>query len=221
MLAMIKALVFDFDGLILDTELPIYSSWLEVYAAHGVELPFDRWVQIVGSTNVAFHPQKHLEESLGRPLPELVLQERIRRRTELVLAESIRPGITELIDAARARGVKLGVASSSTREWVGGHLDRLGLRPHFECLTCRDDVEHPKPWPDVYVAAVECLGVAPHEAVAIEDSPNGIRAAKAAGLFAVGVPNSVTAGLDLSAADLRTDSLALITLDHLLNLSSD
>jgi HAD superfamily hydrolase (TIGR01509 family) len=216
---MIKALVFDFDGLILDTEQPIYNSWLEVYQAHGVQLPFDLWVQNVGSTNVFFHPQKHLEETLGRPLPEAVLKERIRRRTELVLAEPIRPGVCELIDAIGARGLRLGVASSSTQEWVGGHLERLGLRSRFECLRCRDDVEHPKPWPDVYVAAVECLGVAPSEAVAIEDSPHGIKAAKAAGLYAVGVPNSVTAGLDLGAADLQVASLASIALDDLLNLA--
>lgn len=215
---MIKALIFDFDGLILDTEGPIYSSWLEVYQAHGVELPFDLWVQIVGSTTVAFHPQKHLEERLGRALPQDILDERIRRRTELVLAEALMPGVLELVDAAAATGLRLGVASSSTREWVTGHLTRLGIFDRFACIRCRDDVANAKPEPDLYLAVIDCLGVTAAQAVAIEDSPNGITAAKRAGLFAVAVPNSITSGLDLAGADLLVPSLARVRLDDLLAL---
>src|ERR1700675_1607179 len=111
---MIRAIVFDFDGLILDTEEPVYRSWLEVYEAHGEELPFERWVQIVGSTTTRFHPQHHLEERLGRSLPKEVLDSRIVRRTELVLAQKLLPGVAEHIDQAKAAGLKLGVASSST-----------------------------------------------------------------------------------------------------------
>src|SRR5256884_2557923 len=72
----IRGIVFDFDGLILDTEEPIFPSWLEVYEAHGEDLPFERWVQIVGSTTAGFHPQHHLEERLRRPLPEEGLDRR-------------------------------------------------------------------------------------------------------------------------------------------------
>src|SRR5882672_10015335 len=99
---MIRAIVFDFDGLILDTEEPIYRSWLEVYRAHGEELPFERWVQIVGSTTTDFHPQHHLEERLGKPLSQDVLDERIARRTGLILAQEVLPGILQYIDEARA-----------------------------------------------------------------------------------------------------------------------
>ena len=84
---MIRAIVFDFDGLILDTEEPVYRSWLEVYEAHGEQLQFERWAQIVGSTTIGFHPQHHLEERLGRPLSKEVLERRIGRRTELILAQ--------------------------------------------------------------------------------------------------------------------------------------
>src|SRR5690348_16656308 len=137
---LIRAIVFDFDGLILDTEEPVYRSWLEVYQAHGEELPFERWVQIVGSTNTLFHPQYHLEQRLGKPLPKEVMERRIRRRTEMVLAQALLPGVQQHLDAAREMGLKLGVASSSTREWVEGHLARLGILERFQCVRCRDDV---------------------------------------------------------------------------------
>ncbi|HSS61215.1 MAG TPA: HAD family hydrolase [Candidatus Limnocylindrales bacterium] len=213
---MIRAIVFDFDGLILDTEGPVYRSWLEVYEAHGEELPFDRWVQIVGSTTTGFHPQRHLEERLGRPLPQDVLDRRIDRRTQLVLAESTLPGVVRRLDEARAADMKLGVASSSTREWVTGHLARLGILDRFDCLRCRDDVANAKPEPDLYIAVLECLGVSAGEAIAIEDSPNGVTAAKRAGMRCVAIPNPITAQLDLSDADLVLGSLAELTVDQIL-----
>ena len=213
---MIRAIVFDFDGLILDTEGPVYRSWLEVYEAHGEELPFERWVQIVGSTTTGFHPQHHLEERLGRSLPKEVLDRRIGRRTELVLAQKLLPGVMQHLDQAKALGLKVGVASSSTAEWVRGHLARLGIIERFDCLRCRDEVANAKPEPDLYIAVLECLGVTAAEAIAIEDSPNGVTAAKRAGLRCVAIPNSITAKLDLSDADVLLHSLAEITLADLL-----
>jgi HAD superfamily hydrolase (TIGR01509 family) len=212
---MIRAIVFDFDGLILDTEEPVYRSWLEVYQAHGEELPFERWVQIVGSTTTGFHPQHHLEERLGRALPKEVLDRRIGRRTELVLAQELLPGVVSQIDQAKAMGLKVGVASSSTAEWVRGHLARLGILEKFDCLRCRDDVANAKPEPDLYIAVLDCLGVTAAEAFAIEDSPNGVMAAKRAGLRCVAIPNSITAKLDLSGADVLLRSLAELTLADL------
>lgn len=214
---MIRALVFDFDGLILDTEEPVYRSWLEVYEAHGEELPFEKWVQIVGSTTAGFHPQHHLEERLGRPLSKEVLDRRVGRRTELVLAQHLLPGVVDHLEAAHAAGLKLGVASSSTVEWVRGHLARLGILDRFDCLRCRADAVHPKPEPDLYLAVLECLRVTAEEAVAIEDSPNGVAAAKRAGLRCVAIPNSITRRLDLSAADVTLTSLAEVTLAQLLD----
>jgi HAD superfamily hydrolase (TIGR01509 family) len=214
--AVIRAFVFDFDGLILDTEEPVYRSWLEVYQAHGEELPFEKWVQIVGSTTTGFHPQHHLEERLGRPLPKEVLDRRVDRRTEMILANTVLPGVVDHLDAARARGLMLGVASSSTAEWVRGHLARLGILDRFQCLRCRDDVAHAKPEPDLYLAVLECLGVTAPEAIAIEDSPNGVAAARRAGMRCVAIPNSITERLDLSGADLVLNSLAEISMDELL-----
>lgn len=214
---LIRALIFDFDGLILDTEGPIYTSWLEVYEAHGVALPFELWVKTVGSSNQAFHPQHHLEELLGHPLAQEAIDRRVARRVELVLAQPLLPGVADVVDGARAAGMKVGVASSSSRDWVEGHLERLGLLDRFDCIRCRDDVEHVKPEPDLYLAVIDCLGVPASEAVAIEDSPNGITAAKRAGLLCVAIPNPITAGLDLSAADLLLDSLAEVTMPQLLD----
>jgi HAD superfamily hydrolase (TIGR01509 family) len=213
---LIRAIVFDFDGLILDTEEPVYRSWLEVYQAHGEDLPFERWVQIVGSTTAGFHPQHHLEQRLGRPLPKEVLDRRIDRRTEMVLAQKVLPGVVWHIEEAKAMGLKLGVASSSTNEWVRGHLARLGILDRFDCMRCRDDVASAKPEPDLYIAVLECLGVLASEAIAIEDSPNGVLAAKRAGLRCVAIPNSITTGLDLGQADVQIASLADVTLAELL-----
>ncbi len=198
--SVIRAIVFDFDGLILDTEEPIYRSWLEVYQAHGEDLPFERWVQIVGSTTAGFHPQHHLEERLGKPLPQEVLDRRVGRRTEMILANAVLPGVLQYLDAARELGLKLGVASSSTGDWVRGHLARLGILDRFEC----------------YIAVLVCLGVGASEAIAIEDSPHGITAAKRAGMRCVAIPNSITARLDLSHADVTLTSLADVTLQQLL-----
>jgi HAD superfamily hydrolase (TIGR01509 family) len=212
----IRAIVFDFDGLILDTEEPIYRSWLEVYHAHGEELPFERWIQIVGSTTAGFHPQHHLEERLGRPLPQEVLDRRVGRRTEMILAQAVLPGVIQHLDEAREIGLKVGVASSSTGDWVRGHLARLGILDRFDCLRCRDDVKRAKPEPDLYLAVLDCLGVAASEAIAVEDSPNGVAAAKRAGMLCVAIPNSITQRLDLGGADLVLNSLAETSLRDLL-----
>jgi HAD superfamily hydrolase (TIGR01509 family) len=207
----VKAVVFDFDGLILDTEEPVYRSWLEVYQAHGEELPYDRWIQIIGSSTAAFDPKRHLEERLGHALTQDVLDRRIERRTAMVLAQPVLPGVAALAEAARAAGLQLGVASSSTSQWVKGHLARLGLLDRFDCVRCRDDVANVKPAPDLYLAVAACLGVKPEESVAIEDSPNGIASAKAAGMWCVAVPNGITGSLDLSHADAVLTTLEGVT----------
>src|SRR2546423_8021733 len=147
-----RAFVFDFDGLILDTEEPIYRSWLEVYQAHGEALPFDRWIEPVGSNNATFDPRSFLEQRLGRPLTQEVADRRIERRTQLVREQPVLPGVAELAGAAKAGGLRVAVASSSSCQWVTGHLERLGLRDHFVCIRGRDDVTAVKPAPELYLA---------------------------------------------------------------------
>ena len=211
-----RALVFDFDGLILETERPDYQSWREAYQEHGQDLSMDVWGDVIGRGANYFDPYQDLVAKVGHDLDrEAVLSRRKARHREMIAELEILPGVREAVVEARRLGLALGVASSSSRAWVTGHLERLGL-DEFDCVRCRDDVANTKPDPELYLSVCACLGVEPASAVAFEDSANGIAAAKAAGLRCVAIPNPMTAGLDLSAADLRIASLAEVTVAGLL-----
>jgi HAD superfamily hydrolase (TIGR01509 family) len=134
----------------------------------------------------------------------------------LIHNEAIRPGIEAWLADARRLGLKLGIASSSPVSWVEGHLQRVGLISAFECVRCADHVTVTKPSPELYLAACEALDVAPQEALAVEDSPNGIAAAKAAGLYCIAVPNNITVNLDLTGADLYVESLDALRVEDAL-----
>ena len=204
-----QAIIFDFDGTILETELPDFISWQECYADHNCDLPHDLWLSAVGGSAAEFDPYAYLEQQVGRRLDRAILRERRRTRMNTLIAEqSVRPGVLEVIADAQRLGLQLGVASSSGRDWVEGHLNRLGLRHHFAALFTRDDVVRVKPDPMLYTLAVNALDVQPAHAVAIEDSRNGMLAAKGAGLKCVVVPNAVTQQLHFPEADLQMQSLA-------------
>ena len=206
-------MVFDFDGVILDTETPDFVSWTEVFTDHGVELTLETWSQGIGTYPSAFDVYAHLTSLSSRTVEvEAIRLVRRARNEALIAGETIRPGVEAWIEDARRLGIKLGIASSSPVSWVEGHLQRLGLLEAFECIRCADHVTETKPSPDLYIAACEGLGVLPGDAIAIEDSPNGIAAARAAGLFCIAVPNNITVALDLSAADFYLDSLALMSI---------
>ncbi len=214
---MIRGLIFDFDGLILDTEVPDFASWQEIYAAHGCELAFETWSGGIGTTKFAFDPFENLQMLAGRPLDrEAIRAQRRKRYIAMNEAQPILPGVEAYLADARRLGLMIGVASSSTRDWVGSHLTRLGLHAHFACVKCSDDVRNTKPDPELYLLALEALGLAPEEAIALEDSPHGVAAAKQAGMFCVAVPNPLTSRLDLSRADLRLNSLADLPLEQLI-----
>lgn len=217
---MIRALVFDFDGLILETETPAHQSWDEIYREHGHELPMDRWHGYIGS-DTGFDPAGHLAALVGEGFDRETTQaRRDARKTELIAALDVMSGVREYVADAKRLGLRLAVASSSSRAWVLGHLERLELHAQWDAVRTREDVARTKPAPDLYLAAVKALGVAPHQTVAFEDSRNGIAAAKDAGLLCVAVPNVLTAGMDLSRADLRLGSLAETPLEQLLGLLS-
>lgn len=212
----VRALVFDFDGLILDTETCEYSSIAEEFASHGVELPLDEWLDTIGRADHR-HWCDWLEEVVGRPLDRDVILERRRAHHHALIAEQeICDGVVELLDAARRADVSCTVASSSPRHWVDGHLERIGLRQHFAAVRCREDVVQAKPAPDLFLAAVNAVGVRPEEAIAFEDSHHGSMAAKAAGLCTVVVPNDLTRTQSFDHADLVLDTLAdFVLADHL------
>lgn len=214
---MIAALIFDFDGLIFDSETPDYQSWQETYASFGVALPLDVWNQNIGTVDF-FNPYTHLEELVGRPLDRQAIHAaRKRRDIELLAQQGIMPGVLDYLQEAQALGLRVGIASSSRRDWVEGHLARLGLDGRFPTICGRDDVgDRAKPDPAVYLEAVARLGVLPRHALALEDSPNGAVAAKAAGLWCVAVPNRMTRSLPFPPLDGRLDSLADLPLGELL-----
>jgi HAD superfamily hydrolase (TIGR01509 family) len=214
----IRAVVLDFDGLMLDTEVPEFQSWQEIYADHDAELSLEIWAHCIGSSDHGFDPYAHLEAACGQAIDRAAIRVRRRARVHDLLADQpMLPGVEALVDDARTHGVKVGLASSSSRAWVEGHLRRLGFRHRLDALRTKDDVRTTKPDPELYVSAVAALGVASHEAIAFEDSPHGVHAAKAAGLYCVAVPNALTAGLDLRAADLRLPSLDAMPLAELLD----
>jgi HAD superfamily hydrolase (TIGR01509 family) len=223
----LAAVIFDFDGLILDTELPVFRAWSEAYERVGVApLTVEEWSVQLG-THGKLDPLAELAtRAAARDAPmdatalAVVAERRLQRRDQLLSVETLRPGVEAWIDAASRRGLAAAVASSSARPWVEGHLARLGVLDRFVAIACwgdRDGVD-PKPSPDLYVEVCTLLGAAPAEAIAVEDSPNGVRAAKAAGLACVAVPNDLTRFLALDEADLVVSSLADVTLDEALRM---
>jgi HAD superfamily hydrolase (TIGR01509 family) len=215
----IRAFLFDFDGLLLDTEFASRAGWQLLYREHGHELPTDLWATLVGTTHAPWDPMAHLEELVGAPLEREALNER-RYAHELALieAEELRPGIADYLAAARRLGLRRAIVSSSSRRWVDMHLERLEEAVGWDAICTADgDPVRAKPAPTLYLEALELLRVGAGEAVAFEDSPNGVRAAKAAGVFCVAVPNVVTRdlGLEEAGADLVLDSLADLSPDDL------
>jgi HAD superfamily hydrolase (TIGR01509 family) len=194
----IRAIILDFDGTILDTETPDYECWNEIFREHGCELEIERWHQLVGTTFDAFDPRKHLEQLTGRAVDhDAMLADHRRRVLEHIGRATVPERVARLIADARKAGLKVAVASSSPREWVDGNLSRLGLLPLIDTIRCAEDAARPKPYPDLYKAVLESLGINAWEAIAIEDSANGARAARAAGVFCAWLPNPVTRSMQV------------------------
>ena len=202
--------MFDFDGLILDTEEAIFVALRELWADHGHELTVEMWARSIGTNSAdAFDAIAELNARAGTDYTEDGLTPRLRPRIdELIAAESVLPGVLDWVEEAEDMGLGIGVASSSSRRWVIGHLERLGHGERFPVVSCFDDVQVHKPAPDAYLEACRRLGVDPAGALAVEDSVHGVTAAKSAGMWCVAVPTSMTRHLDFSAADLVLESLA-------------
>jgi HAD superfamily hydrolase (TIGR01509 family) len=202
---MLRAFVFDFDGLIIDSETPLIDAYGDVHAAHG--RPFDRptFARSVGHADYAFDPWKAFGAGADRAQLEA---ERRAFNLSRVDAATLLPGVEALLADARAAGLRVGLASNSTRPWVEGQLRRLGLMPRFDFLACREDVPSPKPEPDLYRLVLNQFGLRGPQAVAFEDSHTGSLAAKRAGLWVVAVPNESTRHHDFAHVDLQVPSLA-------------
>lgn len=214
---MIKAIIFDFDGLILETEGPCYQAWQEIYQSFGVELDRAFYITTIGSSLDHFDPYEHLEKMVGQLLDRDTI--RLRRRTrhrELTDAQPLLPGVHAIIQKVESLGLKLAVASSSSREWVTGNLSRRGLLEKFSVVKCSNDVTSTKPSPELFLSALTDLGINSDEALVFEDSPNGVLAANRAGIFCVAVPGEMTRSLDFSLANMQLNSLSDLSLEQLL-----
>ena len=132
--------------------------------------------------------------------------------------QPLRPGVKALLDAATSQGIPLAIASSSTRDWVEENLTNRDLHRYFRAVYTANDVTAVKPDPTLYLLAVQAFGVQPVQAVAIEDSVNGLLAAKRAGLKCVVAPHGMTQHMTFDGADLVLSSLAEVTLERLLAL---
>ena len=217
---MLKALIFDFDGLILDTETPEVLVWQSIYKENGFELPVHEWEKTIGGYGVStFDPARNLSLLTQGRLDAAALQTRYRLESDaLVHANPIMPGVMDMIHAAKAQGLKVAIGSSSPHSWVDMHVQRLNIIHYFDRIICQDDVApgRTKPHPDIYLKVLETLQVKNTEAVVFEDSPNGALASKRAGIFVVAVPNPLTAKMNVQG-DLNVSSIADLSLQDLMN----
>lgn len=211
---MIKALVFDFDGTIIDTETPWYYAFRDRYKSYGVELTLEQYSQCVGTSLHQFNPYTYLMTEHGLPIDEEEFRAAVHQdHKEWMGKEQIRPGVIDYLEAAKAAGLRIGLASSSKRDWIERHLDVLGIGHYFEFMATADDVAKVKPDPELYRLTLAGLGVEPGEAVAVEDSPNGARAAAAAGMHCIIVPNELTKLLSFDEGSLNKHAESLADVD--------
>jgi HAD superfamily hydrolase (TIGR01509 family) len=218
---MIQALIFDFDGLILDTETPEFVCWQNIYREHGFEFPQEEWGTIIGGNGHSdFDAAEHLARLSQGRLDSASLRARNRLESDaMILAEKPMPGVLEYLRDAKQAGIKLAIASSSDRTWVHTHAKRIGVFDYFDHIVTANDVGfgRTKPNPDLFVTALSRLQVPKEAAIVFEDSPNGVLAANRAGIFVVAVPNRVTSTLSIEGANLIVESLHDLPLSELLH----
>jgi HAD superfamily hydrolase (TIGR01509 family) len=213
----VYALIFDFDGLILETETPYFLSWQEVYQEYGLTLSVSDWGSSAGNSSNPIDHYARLAARVGYSLDrDQILAHRYQRQIELVESQDALPGVVSLINEAKQQKMKLAVASSSSHLWVVPQLTRIHLIRKFDCIKCKEDVASVKPDPELYNAVLRELQLQASQAIAFEDSLNGVLAAKEAGLFCVAVPNSVTCYQKMPQSDLLLNSLANISLSIIL-----
>lgn len=202
-----KALILDFDGLIIDTETAVLEAWQEAYLLEGLVLDPELVKADVGVSN-GFNARTHLESLLGKALEwDRILETFRQRHADIIETRPLLPGVLDLLERGKSQGYVLGLASSSSLNWVGRWLDKHSLTPHFTTLVTGDRVTKRKPHPEPYLLALSELGADPARSYAFEDSFTGVTAAKAAGLNVVAVPNVLTLKQDFSSADRVLASL--------------
>ena len=200
-----KALLFDFDGVILDTEWSIYQSILEVFLTQGHDLPLETYVKCIGSDFATWSPESHLEELTGKKFDwKGIRSERNQRiRSEIAKLDAM-PGLRECLAYTAEQNIPALVVSSSSHNWVDGWLEKLNLTKSFQDIVCKEDAKRIKPAPDLYLKANSLLpDLEPADCLVIEDSLNGMSAAHKAGNPVAAIPNRITACIDFSDAEYQ------------------
>ena len=205
-----RALIFDFDGLILDTETAEVEIWNDFYAQVGLTFTMDAYINAIGSNSPEdFHPAILLADREGEERSFEQIRQDFRKIAYLRCEQlEAMDGVVDLIKNAKTKGYFLAVGSSASYSWVQTHLNRLGLLNAFDVIVTFDDVENAKPAPDIFLKVLEKLGVSAENALVFEDSQNGVLAAHRAGIRAIAVPNPITAIQDFSLATAVLPSLA-------------
>lgn len=216
---MIKAFIFDFDGLIIDTETATYQSWEEIYKTYNINLPLSKWELIIGTSNHAFDPLEYLAEqtSINLDKPEILsrYENNLRDQTRSL---SILPGVLRYLTWAKKNLLTIALASSSSNSWVTSNLKRLGIDNMFDVIRTSDDVENVKPNPELFLSVKTHLNIEDYEAVVFEDSQNGVIAANKARFFTIAVPNAMTKNMDFSVANFILNSLDAVAPQNLVKI---
>ena len=204
-----EAVLFDFDGTLMDTEWTIYEETCVIYANEGQELPLEQYVQCIGSIYDAWSPRTYLEELTGKTFDwDSITEERNKRIRQRLELEGLMAGSKEALECTKSMGLRLGVVSSSSHDWVDDWLEKLQILDFFEAVTCRGDAPRIKPAPDLFLKAAERMNLSPEQCLVVEDSRNGILAARDAGMDVVAVPNRVTIVSDFTEAEIALSCLS-------------
>jgi HAD superfamily hydrolase (TIGR01509 family) len=217
---MIRTLIFDFDGLLIDTETPAFTSWQKVYTDHGQELTLELWQNAIGrASGTGFVPLEYLATLIGNTFESAAVRaKRAEHKMQLCEQEQLRPGVLEMLTRAKALGLTCTVASSAGRAWVEGWLQKHNALHHFAFTRTADDVKNVKPAPDLFLSVASQLKLQPSECLVFEDSPAGTLAALNAGMPCVVVTNPVTEGLEFPYHALKLKCLDEMGLEHILDL---
>lgn len=213
----IRGIIFDFDGLICDTESTELLAWEWLFEKYEVPFPIQKYQESIGSVFDDQTPFVVLKDAVGPDFDAEKANKLYRQyHNELIQVEPLMPGVLEYLEYAWETGLSIGLASSSPLSWIEQHLKRLEIIHFFASIKTRDDVKHTKPDPELFLTSLASLNLQSNETISLEDSPNGMIASKAAGLITAAVPNLVTKILTINNADMALNSLLDIPLADLI-----
>lgn len=200
---MLKGVIFDMDGVLINSEPVHYRAWKEAMKNRGTDLDYEIYKPCIGSTNGFLMNILHENYGIDKNDTSLVREmEEIKDRIVREEGFPIIEGVRELLERLKASGLRMAIASSSPIKYIRQVVESLDIAGYFEILNSGEFVAHPKPAPDVFLETAKALGLEPEECLVIEDSGNGCKAAKAAGMVCVAYFNPGSGQQDLSTAQM-------------------